>query len=187
MSKKSAHFDVTGELRALRRYGLTLTRDAAQAEDLVHETLLRAYEKRGAFKSEKALRPWLLSILHNCFIDGIRRERANKLKLTRAAEMADSHTLPSQEHRVRLAQLRQTFMSLPEEQRAALHLVAMEDLSYQEAAATLGIPVGTLMSRLGRARAALRALEDHLESSAERQKPRPGHLKIVGGTDDCSD
>ena len=61
---------------------------------------------------------------------------------------------------MRLAQVRQAFMALPDEQRTALHLVAIEGMSYHEAAMTLGIPVGTLMSRLGRARATLRGFEE---------------------------
>ncbi len=171
------------QLPALRRYGLVLTRDAAEAEDLVHEALLRAYEKRGAYRPGSPLRPWLLSILHNCFIDRARRRRTEKTVLAIASQLAAAHEPPPQEHSIRLAQLRQSVMALPEEQRAALHLVAIEGLSYQDAASTLGIPTGTLMSRLGRARAALRALEEGAAPTA-LQAPR---LKIVGGKDDASD
>ena len=93
-----------------------------------------------------------------------------------------------QEHHVRLAQLQKSFMALPEDQRAALHLVAIEGLTYLEAAGTLGIPLGTLMSRLGRARAALRALEDAGETaSAATTDPRAPRLRIVGRADDASD
>jgi RNA polymerase sigma-70 factor (ECF subfamily) len=74
-------------------------------------------------------------------------------------------------------EVRDAFFSLPEEQRAALHLVAIEGLSYDEAAATLGIPIGTLMSRIGRARATLRSLE-------AEQPGKAAYLKIVGGRDD---
>ena len=74
--------------------------------------------------------------------------------------------------------MRQIFLTLPDEQRAALHLVAIEGLSYQEAAVTLGIPIGTLMSRLGRARATLRAMEDGentagAEAGAWHARPSP--------------
>ena len=80
-----------------------------------------------------------------------------------------------QEHSVRLAQVREAFLNLPEEQRAALHLVAIEGLTYSEAAEAIGVPLGTLMSRIGRARAALRDMED---VSSARTK---SHLRIVGG------
>ncbi|MNL73085.1 ECF RNA polymerase sigma factor SigC [compost metagenome] len=79
---------------------------------------------------------------------------------------------------MRLAQVRAAFMDLPEEQREALHLVAIEELSYQEAAAVLGVPVGTLMSRISRARARLRSIEDAEPAN------RYGHLKLIGGKRD---
>ena len=79
---------------------------------------------------------------------------------------------------MRLTQLRNAFFALPEEQREALHLVAIEELSYQEAAETLGIPVGTLMSRVARARQRLRAFEQSGSAAPVT------HLRIVGGTGD---
>src|SRR5262245_3153964 len=143
MTQENFRFDVTGQLPALRRYGLSLTRNAADAEDLVHEALVRAYEKRSTFRKDRNLRAWLLSILHNCFIDGTRRNRSEAAKLLHASELAQDSAPPPQDHVVRLAQIRQAFMALPDEQRAVLHLVAIEGLSYQEAAATLRIPIGT--------------------------------------------
>ena len=74
---------------------------------------------------------------------------------------------------MRLQQVRDAFFALPEEQREALHLVAIEDLSYQEAASALGIPIGTLMSRISRARAQLREFEE--------KTPRVSYLKLIGG------
>jgi RNA polymerase sigma-70 factor (ECF subfamily) len=187
MMQDRAPFDVAAQLPALRRYGLSLTRNAADAEDLVHEALLRAYERRASFRKDRNLRAWLLSILHNCFVDGTRRKRSEAVKLLRAGELAQDVQPASQEHAARLQQVRQFFMALPDEQRAVLHLVAIEGLSYQEAAATLGIPIGTLMSRLGRARAALRAMEDRETGAAREAEGLPGtHLRIVGGSDDST-
>jgi RNA polymerase sigma-70 factor (ECF subfamily) len=190
MNDRNAGFDVMAQLPALRRYGLVLTRDPAETEELVQEALLRAYEKRGSFRLGSPLRPWLLSILHNRFVDGMRKRRAEQKLLTATGHLADPHEEPVQEHQIRLAQLRQRFLSLPEDQRTALHLVAIEGLSYQEAASTLGIPVGTLMSRLGRARAALRALEagDRAgEADAAAARAKAPRLRIVGGPNDSSD
>lgn len=186
MTQDRSRFDVISQLPALRRYGLSLTRNAAEAEDLVHEALLRAYEKRSTFRKDRNLRAWLLSILHNCFVDGARRKRSETVKLLRASEVAQDAAPPPQEHAVRLAQVRQNFMALPDEQRAALHLVAIEGLAYHEAAANLGIPLGTLMSRLGRARAALRAIEEGEASAKQTEAARNSHLRIVGGSDDTS-
>ncbi|MBA1154629.1 sigma-70 family RNA polymerase sigma factor [Microvirga sp. Marseille-Q2068] len=173
--------DVVGLLEPLRRYARSLTRDESQAEDLVQDTLVRAYERQGSFRAGGNLRGWLLSILHNSFIDHRRRHLAEfrRLEQSPAAETAAP---PEQESRVRLQQVHAAFMRLPDEQRASLHLVAIEGLSYQEAAAALGIPVGTLMSRLGRARAALRGFEAgaHLPQPSEAKRPS---LRIVGGSD----
>jgi RNA polymerase sigma-70 factor (ECF subfamily) len=80
----------------------------------------------------------------------------------------------SQDHSVRLSQVREAFLALHEEQRSALHLVAIEGLSYAEAAEVSGVPLGTLMSRIGRARAALREME---EGPSAKARPR---LRIVG-------
>lgn len=168
-----------GQLPALRRYARALTRNEADAEDLVHDALLRAYERRGSFEPARGVRGWLMSILHNVFIDRRRSHVAEARRAAESVELADQAVPAPQEHHVRLAQVRQSFMALPEEQRAALHLVAIEGLGYAEAASTLGIPQGTLMSRLSRARAALRAIE-------EGEAPRITQLRVVGGSDDPS-
>ncbi|BCH25813.1 sigma-70 family RNA polymerase sigma factor [Mesorhizobium sp. L-8-3] len=173
---KSA-FDVLGQLGALRRYARSLTRDSADAEDLVQDALVRAYERRASFRHGGNLRAWLLSILHNTFVDGKRSRRAEAIRIERAGELADAFLDAPQEHSLRLTQLREAFLGLSEEQRAALHLVAIEGLSYQEAAEALAIPLGTLMSRIGRARAALRELE-------ETSPARVRHLRVVRGSDE---
>jgi RNA polymerase sigma factor (sigma-70 family) len=178
----SKRTDVIGLLGPLRRYARALTRDEAQAEDLVQDTLIRAYERRGSFRSGGNLRGWLLSILHNTFIDSRRRHMADLRRLKQVATFADPAVPPEQESRIRLQQVQTAFLSLPDEQRAALHLVAIEGLSYQEAANALKIPVGTLMSRLGRARAALRGFEAGSDVSQHSQSKRPS-LRIVGGSD----
>lgn len=174
--------DVIGLLAPLRRYARSLTRDEAQAEDLVQDTLVRAYERRGSFRSGGNLRGWLLSILHNTFIDGRRRHAAETHRLDQVAALAEMAAPPDQEGRIRLQQIQAAFMQLPDDQRAALHLVAIEGLSYQEAATALAIPVGTLMSRLGRARAALRAFESGAGLPQPSNLKHPG-LRIVGGSD----
>lgn len=169
-------FDVIGQLEALRRYARSLTRNADDAEDLVHDSLLRAYERRTTFRTGGSIRNWLLSIVHNTHVDGLRRKRSAERRAGAAAEFAPQVVEPSQDHSVRLKQVQAAFFALPEEQRAALHLVAIEEFSYQEAADALGIPVGTLMSRLSRARARLRSLEE---------EPRQiSHLRLIGGDDD---
>jgi len=169
-----ARFDIVGQLASLRRYARSLTRDGADAEDLVHDALVRAYERRGSFRSDGNLRAWLLAIVHNIFIDRLRSCRSEAARIELAGHLADRNMPASQDHSVRLSQLREAFLALPEEQRSALHLVAIEGLSYAKAADVSGVPLGTLMSRIGRARAALREMEEGAPIRAR------SHLRIVG-------
>lgn len=174
MNLGEPRFDVLGQIGALRRYARSLTRDANDAEDLVHDALVRAYERRAGFRVGGNMRAWLLSIVHNTFVDSLRGRRSEAARIVESGRLAETNLAPPQEHSVRLAQVREAFLALPEEQRAALHLVAIEGLSYQEAADALAVPLGTLMSRVGRARAALREIEDG-------EPRRCSHLRIVGG------
>lgn len=161
---------------ALRRYALVLCRDAAEAEDLAQEALLRGHEKRRGFRPGGDLKTWLFSILRNAFLDR-RRSRAAEMRREAAwAALAPEALESPQEAALRLAQVRAGFLALPEEQREALSLVAIEGLSYAEAAKVAEVPLGTLMSRVSRARAQLRAFEDG------RDAPPP-QLKLVGGRD----
>lgn len=173
MDPENRSFNVIGQLSSLRRYARSLVRSSSEADDLVHDALVRAYERKATFKSSGNLRHWLFSILHNTHIDRHRSAVATQRRVDAiASESVSSYPAP-QEQSAYLSQVRDAFMLLPQEQREALHLVAIEDMSYQQAADTLGIPIGTLMSRVSRARAALR-------SGNASDAPRP-HLKIVGG------
>lgn len=176
MDSKKGAFDVIGQLAALRRYARSLARNSPDAEDLVHDALVRAYERRSTFRSGANLRNWLFAIVRNAHIDRVRSAMSRGQRDSQTAQEAAASYPAHQEHSVRLAQVREAFMLLPEEQREALHLVAVEDLSYQEAADILDIPVGTLMSRVSRARAALRDFESG--------RKKPNHLKLVGGDSD---
>lgn len=173
MERKERPFDVIGQLATLRRYARSLVKNSDDAEDLVHDALLRAYERKKTFRHGANLRNWLLSILHNVHIDRLRKTRSLNRRHDEAAVEAEQSLPAAQDHVVRLQQVRDAFYGLPEEQREALHLVAIEDLSYQEAANALDIPVGTLMSRISRARAQLREFEE--------KTPRVPHLKLIGG------
>lgn len=166
--------DMVAELAPLRRYARTLTRDADAAEDLVQAALVRAIERRATYEPRGSLRGWLFAILRNVFVDGRRARGAEAAREAAAADLRDEAVAGAQEEALRLGEVREAFFRLPEDQRAALHLVAIEGLSYRDAAAALGVPQGTLMSRIGRARAALRALDE---------APRP-RLTVVGGGDD---
>lgn len=143
-------------IASLRRYARALLRDRSEADDLVQESLARALSRAGCFKEGTNLRAWLFTIMHNVHINQVRR------KAVRPAEVAveDVAVLPStpppQDHRLELRDMQRALAELPEEQRKVLLLVALEGMKYEEVAAVLGIPVGTVMSRLSRAREALR-------------------------------
>jgi RNA polymerase sigma-70 factor (ECF subfamily) len=176
MKRRKDDFDVIAELPGLKRYALVLTRHAAEAEDLLQDTLLKAYEGRRGWQPGRALRPWLFSIMHNAHASRLRSRRAEDARIVEAMQFVPDTGAPAQEARVQLAQTQRAMLALPEEQREALLLVAVEEFRYQEAATILGIPMGTLMSRLGRARAALRDATGTGGTTAEAPAPRPGDL-----------
>lgn len=165
--------DILDLLPQLRRYAIVLTRDEGRAEELLQEAYLRAHERRASYDASRPLKGWLMSILHNLFIDRTRAKAARQSREAAWAALIDPAVPPSQEMAAHLAQLRAAFFRLPDAQREALHLIAVEELSYAEAAALLGVPQGTLMARVARARATLRDFEEG---------PPPA-LRVVGGTD----
>lgn len=175
MEPTKRHFDVVGQLASLRRYARSLVRNPEAAEDLVQDALVKAYEKRSTFRTGANLRSWLLSILHNAHVDARRSDYARRRRDDAVMLETEIAQPATQEEAAELASVRRAFLGLPEDQREALHLVAIEDLTYQEAADALGIPLGTLMSRVSRARARLRAGDD--------AGSRP-YLKLVGGDHD---
>jgi RNA polymerase sigma-70 factor, ECF subfamily len=181
MSDKRHPFDVLNQLATLRRYARSLVRNPDDAEDLVHDALVKAYERKSTFRESGNLRNWLLSIVHNTHIDRIRTRRSSDTRHKAAADVSETVHYADPDQSIRLKQLREAFFALSPEQRDALHLVAIEGLSYQDAADALAIPVGTLMSRVSRARAALRAFEEN----GRRPADGANHLKLIeGGRDE---
>jgi RNA polymerase sigma-70 factor, ECF subfamily len=168
-------FDVEPHLGVLRRYALVLTRSADQAEDLVQEALVRAMAAAHTWRHGHDLRPWLLSILHNAHVSRRRRQQVEAATARELAGSASAVTPAAQLDRVQLGQTMAALMSLPEEQREVLVLVALEGLAYKDVAEVLGLPLGTVMSRLGRARAALRQATGHGEGATTERPP----LRVV--------
>jgi RNA polymerase sigma-70 factor (ECF subfamily) len=123
--KDTKRFDVISLIEPLRHYARSLTRDASQAEDLVQDTLVRAYERQTTFRASGNLRAWLLSVLHNTFMDQ-RRQSAEIRRSQGMAEITPIVAAADQESRIRLQRIQQAFLSLPDEQRSALHLVTIE-------------------------------------------------------------
>ena len=154
---------------ALRRYARALTRNIDHADDLVQDCLERAISRRGLFRPRGPMRPWLFTILVNLHRNARRSEQRRGTHLD-ADSMPDLGTPAPQNSHLALAELSRAIDSLPLEQKETLLLVTLEGMAYAEAASILDIPLGTLMSRLGRARANLRL------STGEAQEP---HLRSV--------
>lgn len=156
---------IAREIPRLRRYALTLTRDPVAADDLVQDTLERAIRKRHLWKRHGSLRGWLYRILYHVFLNqsSHRKRRMREVDLNDAPEPVASG---SPESGLLRRDIVEAMLELPAEQRAAIALTAIEGLPYDEAAAALDIPVGTLRSRLSRGRERLRetfdASEPHL-------------------------
>lgn len=167
--------DMEADLLAMRRYARSLARDDQDADDVVQDALLRAIERKATYQPERSRTRWLLAIVHNVFISGKRRQAAEARRNDRFAETLLSSVDPRQEEHMRLAEIARGFAALPEPQRAVLHLTVIEGMSYQEAAGVLGVPIGTIMSRLSRARSALRE---------DRTGKAGSHLRLVGGQDE---
>lgn len=143
---------------ALRRYARALTRDADRADDLVQDCLERAIRKRSLWRPTGPLRAWLFRILLNVYRNDLRRDRRTPMSIPIDTMASEPPSPADQPGRLALADTARALDRLTAEQREALLLVALEGLSYAEAASVLEIPLGTLMSRIARAREALRAL-----------------------------
>ena len=157
------------ELPRLRRYARALVGDRAAADDLVQDTLERAWSRFAQWRAGSDLRAWLFSIMHNLRVDQLRRPGLNALPMDDEELMVP--TRATQSDHLEVVDLEAALARLPEEQRAVLLLVALEDMSYEEVAAALGIPMGTVMSRLARGRERLRLILEGRQPSA--------HLRVV--------
>ncbi len=140
---------------SLRRYALVLTRNAHDAEDLVQECLAKAIASAHTYLPGADLRVWLFRIMHNTHVSDLRKQRVRE---TAMLELPEPVAEADQPKRVELQQVLDALDELPEAQRRPIVLVALEDMSYADAAKVLGVPLGTLYSRLGRGREALRRL-----------------------------
>lgn len=144
-------------LPGLRRYARALV-GAVHADDLVQDTVERAWRKFGQWQRGGEMRPWLFSIMHNLHVDQLRRPG---LALQ---ELDDDSVLPAPERApgqsIAIGEMDAALARLPLGQREVILLVALEQMPYEQVASTLGIPVGTVMSRLSRGRERLRELLD---------------------------
>src|SRR5258705_1889146 len=156
------------EIPRLRRYARALTRDVARADDLVQSCLTRAVAKQHLWQPGTDLRAWLFTILHNQHVNDVRRSVREGINVA-VEEMAPMLTVQSNAVAVlQLRDLESAIAKLPQEQRQVILLVGLEGMRYEEVALILGIPVGTVRSRLSRGREQLRKLMDLDEEASFR-------------------
>ncbi len=156
---------ILAELPRLRRYARAMLGDRAAADDLVQDTLERAWSRLAQWRPGSDLRAWLFGIMHNLRVDQLRRGGL----ATTSLDEEEAATVPvraTQTDRLEMMDLESALRQLPEEQRQILLLVALEEMSYADIAALLGIPVGTVMSRLSRGRERLRLVMDGRQPTA---------------------
>ena len=143
------------QIPRLRRYARSLTGNPALADDLVQDCLDRAWGRMGHWQPGSNLRAWLFTIMHNQFVNRVRRESRVDWEALEGREPADT-TAPSPDSELQLRDLQAGLAALPGDQREVLLLVTVEGMSYQQVAEVLNVPIGTVMSRLHRARERLR-------------------------------
>jgi RNA polymerase sigma-70 factor, ECF subfamily len=156
---------VEAEIPRLRRFARYLTRDTDRADDLVQECLTRAVAKIDSWQPGTNLRAWLFVILRNCHVNEVRRGQRMAAFGESGVDYELVPTPASQEAHVSLLEVRNAYLNLSEEHREVLLLVAIEGLQYEEAAGVLNVAVGTIRSRLSRARQALRAMLEEPEAA----------------------
>jgi len=152
------HRRLMEEIPRLRRYARALTRNATKADDLVQDTLSRALQKQDLWQPGTDLRAWLFTIMHNQNVNQVRRDIRDKgqVELEASSQGLVATTDPTASRQ--LHELELALGKLPEDQRQVILLVGLEGMSYEQAAAILKVPVGTIRSRLSRGRDALRQL-----------------------------
>ncbi|MFQ5346352.1 MAG: RNA polymerase sigma factor [Rhodothalassiaceae bacterium] len=151
----------------VRRFAYALTGSAADADDLLQATLERALAKSHLFEAGTKLESWLFRLCRNIWIDEIRSRKSRGVAVEFDIERGPAHDgEKGMEAAVTLAEVRTAMRGLSEEHRAILALVGIEGLTYKEAAAILDVPIGTVMSRLARARAQLVAALEAREATS---------------------
>jgi RNA polymerase sigma-70 factor (ECF subfamily) len=156
------------QIKPLRRYALALVGDPARADDLVQDCLERAWSRGHLYRPGSDMRAWLFTILHNLHANAARRYNTRPKEVPLDGQPDAPATAATQGEALVLNELRAALTLVPDEQRQVLLLVGMEQMTYQEVANVLGIPIGTVMSRLHRGRERLRGLL----GSGPREQPR---------------
>jgi RNA polymerase sigma-70 factor, ECF subfamily len=165
---------IESEIPMLRRYARFLSRNTDQADDLVQECLLRAIARLETWEPGTNLRAWLIVILRNIFLNECRRTKRERLSLE-GLRSAETASVPAQQHvKLVLAELEEAFMLLSTDHREILTLVVIQGMTYEQAAEILGVSIGTIKSRLFRART-------RLSEMVNGGEPQPQEHRKIGG------
>ncbi|MGZ9811486.1 RNA polymerase sigma factor [Pseudoroseicyclus sp. H15] len=151
---KDPRDEILDHLPSLRAFAVSLTRNSSAADDLVQDTIVNAWRAIDSFKPGTNMRAWLFTILRNAFYSG-RRKMKYEVADADGAMAATLSVKPSHDGRLALNDFQKAFTHLPDEQREALVLVGASGMTYEEAATTCGVAVGTIKSRVFRGRARL--------------------------------
>jgi RNA polymerase sigma factor (sigma-70 family) len=165
---------IVDHLPGLRRYARALTSDAWAADDLLQDTLERACSKWRLWLAGSDLRAWLFTLMHNLFVSQVRSGKAQRLSAVDADDALRDMAAPAAPLDASI-DLQRCLLKLPEDQRVVLLLITLEDMSYAQVAKITGTPIGTVMSRLSRARERMRELMD--EPKATQQTPALRRMK----------
>ncbi|WP_181702597.1 sigma-70 family RNA polymerase sigma factor [Chthonobacter albigriseus] len=175
--RRALRDELLAAIPPLRAFAVSLTADADRADDLVQETLVKAWSNLDSFTPGTNMRAWLFTILRNTFYSNHRKQRreVQDVEGEHAARLA---THPSQNGHMDLADFREALSRLPDDQREALILIGASGFSYEEAAEICGCAVGTVKSRVNRARNKL--VEIMSISSAEAFGPDEATQAVMG-------
>jgi RNA polymerase sigma-70 factor (ECF subfamily) len=158
---------IIAEIPRLRRYARFLVRDPELADDLVQECLTRAVAKLDTWEVGSNMRAWLFVILHNAYISHWRRVKRSPTTVEMSPSDPALAVTGTQEQHLGMIDVQTAFNKLGEDHKQILLMVGVEGLRYEDAAAALDLPVGTVRSRLFRARSALRQLLDGKDANSE--------------------
>ncbi|MBL5884784.1 RNA polymerase subunit sigma-24 [Lelliottia aquatilis] len=170
MATSDVRQQLAAHLTRLWRYGLVLSRSRDMAEELVQSTCVRALERSAQYTPGTRIDRWLFSILHSIWISDLRARQVRQGQgFVPGEELIAPDTHTRDEERIHFQQIMQRVNNLPEAQRNTLFLVYVEGFTYQEAADTLAVPIGTIMSRLATARATLAKTVDARPAAKEKR------------------
>lgn len=174
------HAALIEQIPSLRRFARSLCRDAEKADDIVQECLVRAIGGLDGFTPGTNMTAWLFTILRNCFLNGVRRQRRERTVAGESDEASLERPCDaSQPHVLALQQLWSDLHLLPDTMRECLMLVAVEGLSYEAAAEVLDVPVGTIRSRLSRARQMLLRMQEGIALGEPAYNSGDGHDRAL--------